>query len=172
VGACQFVLPAWLPDGGLAFINRANDLVRYDSPTATTSMLVPQSRSFSVSATGKLCAVTLSGQLSFYTPAGEAQGTPIDSAAVPMLSPNGRYLAYRHSDNDLWVRDLESQTETEVGLGDPRNWSSDSRLLLFYSRRSDEHGQIRTLYRVVEAGTGVSIEVPQDGFLVDAVLWP
>jgi len=172
LSSCQFALPAWLPDGGLVFINRSNDLVRYDSLSATPAILVPQVKSFSVSATGKLCAVSLSGQLRFYTPSGEALGEPIDSAAVPLLSPDGRYLAHRHSDNDLWIRDLESETETEVGLGDPRNWSADSRLLLFYARSSDERGQARTLYRVAEAGTGVSIEIPQDGFLVDAVLVP
>lgn len=172
VSGCQFALPAWLPDGHLVFIDRWDNLVRYNVDSAAFSILVPLVKSFSVSRNGKLCAVSQEGRLQFYSLEGVPEGEPIDSVSAPMLSPDGRYLACRHNDNDLWIRDLESGQETEVGLGDPRNWSADSRVLLFYGRRTDEQGHIRSLYRVAEAATGVSIEVPQDGLWVDAVLYP
>lgn len=171
VTACQFQVPAWLPGGEVAFIDRAENLMKYNPDSGSVTLLVPRVEFFAASGNGKLCAVDAHGRLSFYGPDGQGQGEPLDSASVPMLSPDGRYLAYQHNDHDLWIRDLESGHETEVGLGDPRNWSADSRLLLFQGRRAEE-GRIQTFFRVADAATGVSIEVPQSGFMLDAVLFP
>ena len=171
VTGCQFQNPAWLPNGRVVFIDRAENLVTYDPDSGTVTLLVPQVEFFSVSASGKLCATDPYGRLSFYSSDGQLQGEGHDSVSMPMLSPDGRYLAFRRNDHDLWIRDLDSGSETEVGLGDPRNWSADSRLLLFQGRRSEE-GRVLTVFRVADALTGVSIEVPQSGFMVDAVLFP
>jgi hypothetical protein len=172
LGSCQYARPAWLPDGRIAYVSRGGDLVVYDRDSAATTELVPQVESFSVGANGTFCAKEKVGLVTMFDGAGNRYGESIKSAAVPMLSPDGQYLAYRSADNDLWIRHLETGEEKAVGLGDPRNWSADSKLLLFSERRRGEKGLVYTLFSVAEAASGKATALPEDNFIVDAVLFP
>jgi len=172
IGSCQYARPSWLPDGGIAYVSRGGDLVAYDRDSATVTELVPQVKSFSVGANGTFCAKEKVGLVTIFDAAGNRQGESIKSASVPMLSPDGNYLAYRSADNDLWIRTLGTGEEKAVGLGDPRNWSLDSKLLLFSERRRGDKGLVHTLFSVAEAASGKATALPEDGFIVDAVLIP
>ena len=172
IGSCQYARPSWLPDGGVAYVSRGGDLVAYDRDSASVTELVPQVDSFSVGANGTFCAKEKVGLVTIFDEAGNRQGESIKSASVPMLSPDGNYLAYRSADNDLWIRTLDTGDEKAVGLGDPRNWSLDSKLLLFSERRRGDKGLVYTLFSVAEAASGKATALPEDGFIVDAVLFP
>jgi hypothetical protein len=172
IGSCQYARPSWLPDGRIAYVSRGGDLVAYDRDSAAITEVVPQVESFSVAANGTLCAKEKVGLVTVFDAAGTRQGESIKSASVPMLSPDGHYLAYRSADNDLWIRDLQTGEEKAVGLGDPRNWSADSKLLLFSERHRGEKGLVYTLFSVAEAVSGKAVALPEDAFIVDAVLFP
>ena len=172
IGSCQYARPSWLSDGRIAYVSRGGDLVAYDRDSAAATELVAQVGSFSVGANGTLCAKEKVGLVTMFDAAGNRQGESIKSGSVPMLSPDGRYLAYRTADNDLWIRELGTGEERAVGLGDPRNWSANSELLLFSERRRGDKGLVYTLFSVAEAASGKAVALPEDGFIVDAVLFP
>ncbi|WP_200271086.1 S41 family peptidase [Luteolibacter pohnpeiensis] len=79
---------------------------------------------------------------------------------APVVSPDGRWIAWEDKNLELWVRDLTARTSTKVSTSPSRgfsdlSWSPDSKWLAFVEPAENTFPKIR-IYR------------PADGTLVDA----
>ncbi len=166
------VFPAWAPDGKTLYYCSAH-FVRNDSiENASTDVVSridslrytlyrkrfdPATKTFGPKEALHIACATDS------TARTPGQASPARSAALPRISPDGRYLLFTvashgyfhiwHHDADLWMADLQGGQDptdstatitarplTEVNSDDTESyhsWSSNGRWIVFSSRRDD-----------------------------------
>jgi tricorn protease len=106
---------------------------------------------------------TKSGETEFWKYPANGEGAPEQwtndskvqrSEGVP--SPDGRWLAHRDKDQQLWVYDIKAKTEKRIAQSmvddfQDLSWSPDSRWLAYVEAATDQFRQIKILN--VESGT-------------------
>jgi hypothetical protein len=173
LGSCRYARADWAGERQVNYISRGGHLLNYDLDATRFDTLWSDVAAFSRAARTGEMAISFEGDsIVVFDRAGRRKSETFTAASVPRISSDGAYLAYHKSDHGFWICDLADRTSTEIGVGYGQNWSGDSRLVLFFERQQDERRVVHTIFHVADAATGAVVTLPEDGFVVDAVLLP
>jgi hypothetical protein len=173
IGSSAYARPGWVDDQNFAYVSRPGYLIRYDTQLHTLDTVAAEVEAVSTAPGTARMAVAFKGDSLRVLGAAEEPARPaMQGAAVPALSPDGSWLAYHAADHALWVRELATGEESELGVGYAVNWSSDGQLLLHFERKLDDQNVPRAIFHITNVRSGAQTTLPDDGFVVDAVLLP
>lgn len=173
VGESAYARAAWLSDTRLAFVGRSGVLVAVDLDSRLVDTLAFAVEAISSAAAAERYALAFRGDsIAVRATDGSAVYPTIRGASVPALAPDGAHLAYHTRDLGVWTVELATGKTHELGVGYPIDWSSDGGLVLFYEREMDDRHVARSVFHVANPHSGATVELPQDGFIVDAVFLP
>ena len=178
LGECRYARPDWLGSARAAFITRSGILLALsvDAPagdtTAVDTLAVDVEAFSHAQQSGDLAVAYAGDSVAVFDSTGVRRGLAIHDASVPALSPDGAFLAFHKGDQSFWIQELATGKASEIGVGYPVNWAQGAPLVLFFERRVDERRVTRTIFHVADARSGSVVTIPEDGFVVDAALWP
>lgn len=173
VGESAYARAAWLSDTRLAFVRRSGVLVALDLDSMVFDTLAFAVDAISSAAAAQRYALAFRGDsISVRATDGVAVYPTLHGASVPRLAPGGAHLAYHTEDLGVFTVELATGKTHELGVGYPIDWSTDGGLVLFYERELDDRNVARSVFHVANPLSGATVELPQDGFIVDAVFLP
>ena len=173
IGSSDYARPGWVNDEHVMYISRSGYLIDYDVLLRTCDTLAAGVEAISTAPLTARMAIAYKGDSLRVLGVNDDSGQPaMQGAAVPALSPDGSWLAYHSADHGLWTKELATGEESELGVGYPVNWSADGQLLLHFERKLGEQNVPRSFFHITDVRTGARATLPDDGFIVDAVLLP
>ena len=171
IASATYARPSWFDDTHIGYISMSDYLIALEPDSGTADTVASGVESFSVATGTGTYAVCYKGDsIVVFGADGARQGGAIVGASVPVISPDGRWLAYHAADHGIWARELESGTAHELGVGYPVNWSGEGHLLLFFERRVNDKNEAETVFHVCDPLDGTVITLPAEGHLADAIL--
>lgn len=171
LASANYARPAWFDDERLGYISRSDYLIARGPDSTVADTLAAGVESFSVAQNTGVYAVCFKGDSIVVFDADHApRGPAIEGASVPVISPDGRWLAYHASDHGIWARELATGVAHELGVGYPVNWAPESGLLMFFERRVNDRNESETIFHVCEPETGSVVTLPTEGDVADAIL--